>query len=108
LTIRQKYGKIYVDILKEGDDLANKNSLAAIRANVEGYIGRKVRLKANKGRKKTTIREGILESAYPSIFVVKIDGGYNSVRRVSYSYSDILTETVEITVCDEDRKIRIS
>lgn len=94
--------------LKEGDCLLQRNSLDKIKENVESCIGKKVRLKANKGRKKTTIREGILEDAYPSIFVVKIDGGYNSVRRVSYSYSDILTETVEVTICSEDRKIQIS
>lgn len=88
--------------------MLQRNSLDKIKENVESCIGKKVRLKANKGRKKTTIREGILEDAYPSIFVVKIDGGYNSVRRVSYSYSDILTETVEVTVCSEDRKIQIS
>ncbi|MTI66896.1 MAG: Veg protein [Firmicutes bacterium] len=85
-----------------------KNTLEKIKENVESYVGEKVRLKANKGRKKTTIREGVLENAYPSIFVVKIEGGYNSVRRVSYSYSDILTETVEVTVCNEETKIQIS
>ncbi len=94
--------------MKEGDCLLQRNSLDKIKENVENCIGQKVRLKANKGRKKTTIREGVLENAYPSIFVVKIDGGYNSVRRVSYSYSDILTETVEVTICNEDRKIQIS
>ncbi|MFA5523491.1 MAG: Veg family protein [Tissierellales bacterium] len=88
--------------------MLEKNSLDKIRANVENCVGQKVRLKANKGRKKTTIREGIIESAYPSIFVVKIDGGYNSIRRVSYSYSDILTETVEVTLCNEETKIQIS
>ncbi|MTI48854.1 Veg family protein [Sporosalibacterium faouarense] len=88
--------------------MLQRNSLDKIKENVENCIGQKVRLKANKGRKKTTIREGVLENAYPSIFVVKIDGGYNSVRRVSYSYSDILTETVEVTICNEDRKIQIS
>ncbi len=88
--------------------MIKKNSLTVIRENVENYVGEKVRLKANKGRKKTTIREGILENAYPSIFVVKIDGGYNSVRRVSYSYSDILTETVEVTICSEEKRIQIS
>ena len=88
--------------------MIQKNSLFQIKENVEHYVGEKVRLKANKGRKKTTIREGILENAYPNIFVVKIDGGYNSVRRVSYSYSDILTETVEVTVCSEEKKIQIS
>lgn len=95
-------------ILKEGDCLLERNTLAKIRANVENCVGQKVRLKANKGRKKTTIREGIIESAYPSIFVVKIDGGYDSIRRVSYSYSDILTETVEVTICSEEKKIQIS
>lgn len=88
--------------------MIRNNSLAQIRQSVESHIGEKVRLKANKGRKRTTTREGILENAYPSIFVVKIDGGYNSVRRVSYSYSDILTETVEVTLCDEDTKIQTS
>ncbi len=76
---------------------------------MEDCVGKKVILKANKGRKKTTIREGILEEAYPSLFVVKISNQYDFVRRVSYTYSDILTETVEITICDDDNKeIKIS
>ena len=89
--------------------LLEKNSLTKIRKDVEDSVGKKVILKANKGRKKTTIREGILESAYPNIFVVIVSNQYDIIRRVSYSYSDILTETVEVTVCDgEDRKIKIS
>jgi uncharacterized protein Veg len=89
--------------------LLEKNNLSKIRKDVEDCVGKKVILKANKGRKKTTVREGILEEAYPSLFVVKISNQYDSVRRVSYTYSDILTETVEITICDEEkRKIKIS
>lgn len=89
--------------------LLEKNSLARIRKNVEGCIGKKVILKANKGRKKTTVREGILEEAYPSLFVVRISNKFDSVRRVSYTYSDILTATVELTICeDDDRQIKIS
>ncbi|NLX62630.1 MAG: Veg protein [Tissierellia bacterium] len=89
--------------------MLEKNTLDRIRKNVEDCVGKKVILKANKGRKKTTIREGILEEAYPSLFVVKISNQYDSVRRVSYTYSDILTETVEITICDDDNKeIKIS
>ncbi|SHH75673.1 MULTISPECIES: Veg family protein [Sporanaerobacter] len=88
--------------------MLEKNSLTKIKKDVEDSVGKKVILKANKGRKKTTVREGILESAYPSIFVVKISNQYDSVRRVSYTYSDILTETVEVTICDgEERKISI-
>ncbi|WP_369800190.1 Veg family protein [Anaerosalibacter sp. Marseille-P3206] len=89
--------------------LLERNSLTKIKKDVEDSVGKKVILKANKGRKKIAVKEGILESAYPSIFVVKISNQYDSVRRVSYTYSDILTETVEVTVCDgEERKIKIS
>lgn len=86
-----------------------RNQLEEIKENIEGYVGEKIVLKANKGRKKTTIREGVLENTYPSIFIVRIDGKFdNNVRRVSYSYSDILTETVEITICRDNKNIKVS
>lgn len=77
------------------------NNVAKIRKDLEGCIGKKVVLRANKGRKKTTVREGILESAYPSLFVVRVSNEYDSIRRVSYTYSDVLTSTVEITICED-------
>ena len=77
-------------------------SLDKIRANVEDYVGRKIKLRANKGRKKIVERDGVIEGVYPSVFVVKINGGYNTSRMVSYSYSDILTETVQITLIDRE------
>ncbi|MFZ5968796.1 MAG: Veg family protein [Bacillota bacterium] len=88
--------------------MATKNTLAEIRKNVEHFVGEKVRLKANKGRKKVSVKEGVLEKTYPNIFVVRIDGGFNTSRRVSYSYSDILTETVEVTLCNNEKKIQVS
>ena len=84
------------------------NTLDQIKANVEAHIGSKVRLKANKGRKRTTVREGVIEAAYPSIFIATVDGGYSSTRKVSYCYSDILTNTVELTVLDQEEEIKIS
>ncbi|MGI6698629.1 MAG: Veg protein [Clostridiales bacterium] len=88
--------------------MRRNDSLDRIKKDVEKCIGKKVMLKANKGRKKTFVKEGILESTYPSIFVIKFDTGQDFTRRVSYSYSDILTETVELTVCGENRKIKCS
>lgn len=93
--------------MKEGDCLADRSTLNDIKRNIEGYVGQKVTLKANKGRKRTMIREGVLENTYPSIFVVKINGEYNSVRRVSYSYSDILTESVEVTISTDNNAIKV-
>lgn len=88
--------------------MATKETLTQLRRRVEDCLGQKVLLKTNKGRKKVFVKEGILEEVYPSIFVVRIDRGLSSERKVSYSYSDILTETVEITLCNEDRKIQAS
>lgn len=78
-----------------------KNILVRIRKDIEKCIGKNVILKANKGRKKTVVREGILEAAYPNLFIVKIINEYDSSRKVSYTYSDVLTGTVEVTVCSQ-------
>ncbi len=80
------------------------NNVTKIRKDLEESVGKTVILRANKGRKRIVVREGILESAYPNLFVVKISNEYDSIRRVSYTYSDILTSTVEITICEDDEQ----
>ena len=71
--------------------MIEKGDLFQIKKDIENFVGEKVQLKANKGRKKSFIREGILENTYPSIFIVKFENEYDTTRRVSYSYTDILT-----------------
>jgi len=83
------------------------NKLIDIRQNVQEHIGSRVTLKADKGRKKIVVNEGIIENAYPSVFTIVIEGEFEQSRRVSYSYSDILTSTVELTVCDECKQAEI-
>jgi len=86
----------------------DKSSLFQIKRDIETCVGQKIQLKANKGRKKAFIREGILENTYPSIFVVKFENDYEATRRVSYSYTDILTKAVEIVICKDNKKIQVS
>jgi len=86
----------------------DKSSLFQIKRDIETCVGQKIQLKANKGRKKAFIKEGILENTYPSIFVVKFENDYEATRRVSYSYTDILTKAVEIVICKDNRKIQVS
>lgn len=81
-------------------NLATKETLTEIRKNVEDCLGKKVILKTNKGKRKAKVSEGVIEFAYPSVFTVKINSGLDSERTVSYSYSDILTDTVEVTLCN--------
>jgi uncharacterized protein Veg len=81
-----------------------KNALSEIKLTLEGYIGHKIRLKANSGRRKTIERTGILEETYPSVFVVKLDEDQHAFNRVSYSYADVLTESVELTILGSDNE----
>ena len=82
--------------------------ISDIREDLESFVGSKIRLKANRGRNRIIEKEGILESIYPNIFVVKINER-KVERRVSYSYADVLTETVELFICDNpDAEIRIA
>ena len=87
--------------------LLNNLELLRIKEDIESNVGQRVRLKSNRGRRKIIEREGILEKTYPNIFVVRIDENTDSERRVSYSYTDVLTETVEVTVFDKNGDIKI-
>ncbi|NLH30535.1 MAG: Veg protein [Firmicutes bacterium] len=78
---------------------ANNNSIEQIKLNLDACVGKKIRLKANKGRKKVVEAEGILENTYPNIFVIRLDKS-SAVKRLSYTYADVLTQTVELTVYD--------
>lgn len=75
----------------------NKEVLTEIKENLQPYVGTSIQLRANKGRKKVVERTGVLESTYPNIFIVKIKER-ESERRVSFCYSDILTDNVMLTV----------
>ena len=95
----------YSIMQKVGDGLAERVTLKEIKRDMDNYVGKKIRLKANKGRKKTYVKEGVLEQTYPNIFVIRVNDDMPSRRRISFSYADVLTETVEIVLLEEERKI---
>lgn len=70
------------------------NVIDSIKENIEKHIGEKVVLRANSGRKKIVVNDGVIEKTYPSIFVVRLAN--DTQRTVTYSYSDVLTKTVQI------------
>ncbi|WP_152657407.1 biofilm formation stimulator Veg [Oceanobacillus sp. CFH 90083] len=71
-------------------------TLIEIKQGLDGQVGKRLKLRANGGRRKTVERCGILAETYPSVFIVELDQDENAFERVSYSYTDILTETVEL------------
>lgn len=66
-----------------------------IKNDLENHLGKRIRLKANRGRRKTITREGFVERTYPHIFTVRLDQAKSRIPRVSYSYIDILTSNIE-------------
>jgi len=75
-----------------------QDKVARVRMDISRFIGSKVKLEANKGRSKAVITEGILENTYPSIFTIQLDNEEETKRTVSFSYTEILTRAVELTV----------
>lgn len=83
--------------------MAVKNTLGQIRKELESHIGKKIKLRANRGRRKTFEKVGVLENTYPSIFVIRVDEE-KYYQRLSFSYADVLTSTVELSLCGVDNK----
>ncbi len=86
------YSEVYAEMPK---------TLADIKKSLDSNLGKRLLLKANGGRKKTVECAGILSDTYHAVFVVELDQEDNACKRVSYSYTDILTEAVEITFLDD-------
>jgi len=86
--------------------LLAKKVFAEIKRDLEPFVGNKIKLKANKGRKKIIEKTGVLESTYPNIFVIRLDEKQIE-RRISFSYADILTDSVQLTVYNGDEDISI-
>ncbi|KWW12462.1 MULTISPECIES: Veg family protein [Bacillaceae] len=80
-------------------------TLADIKTALDSNLGKRLLLKANGGRRKTVERFGILAETYPAVFVIELDQDENAFERVSYSYADVLTETVELTFLNKQQEM---
>ncbi len=76
-----------------------KNDITNIKADIGENIGQKIIVKGSLGRSKSFEKEATIEKTYPNIFVVKYD---DNERSVTYSYTDVLTRTIEMQVFNGD------
>ena len=72
-----------------------KSDISNIKEDIGEKIGQKIIVKGSLGRSKSFEKEATIEKTYPNIFIVKYE---ENNRDVSYSYTDILTRTVELEV----------
>ena len=83
-----------------------ENVLDKIKEEVKSFIGHRVSVKANRGRRKAVEKEGVLEKTHENVFVVRIKD-HNQIRRLSYTYSDLLTDDVVVMSKDDEVKIGV-
>ena len=77
--------------------MISKTDIANLKTDILDKIGQKIIVKGSLGRSKAFEKEATIEKAYPNIFVVKYE---ENNRNVTYSYTDVLTRTVEVEVFD--------
>ena len=68
-----------------------------LKTDISEKIGQKIIVKGTLGRSKFYEKEATIEKTYPNLFVVKYQ---EDERNVTYSYTDVLTKTVEVQVFD--------
>lgn len=79
-------------------------SLTAIKSQLDARLGESVMVTVQVGRNKTLVRHGKLSETFPAVFVIELEKDEN-LKRVSYSYTDILTKNIEIEFnADEDKE----
>ena len=70
-----------------------------LKSNILEKMGQKIIIKGSLGRNRFFEKEATIEKAYPNIFTVKYLEGE---RNATYTYTDILTRTVEVNVLTGD------
>ena len=76
-----------------------RSDITNLKTDILEKVGQKIIVKGSLGRCRNFEKEATIEKAYPNIFVVKYA---ENDRNVTYSYTDVLTRTVEVEVFDGD------
>ena len=72
-----------------------RNDISNLKTDINDKTGQKIIVKGSLGRSKEFAKEGTIEKAYSNHFVVKYE---ENDRTASYTYTDLLTRTVEVDV----------
>ncbi|MDK2807821.1 MAG: hypothetical protein PWP24_555 [Clostridiales bacterium] len=76
-----------------------QSDLVRVRKAVNHHIGSKVMIRSNRGRHKVDVTEGVITETYPSIFLVQVKNEIeNTLQTISFSYTDVLTNDVQMTL----------
>jgi uncharacterized protein Veg len=78
------------------DSMSQLELLEKIKENLATLLGSSMRFRTNLGRCRILEKVGVLEEVYPNLFVIRVEDE-DTTRRISYTYVDVLTKTVELS-----------
>ncbi|OGO81897.1 MAG: hypothetical protein A2Y22_03510 [Clostridiales bacterium GWD2_32_59] len=85
--------------MKEVMYMISGDSIKRVREGLQDHVGSKVVVKCNRGKRRTTVNQGVLESTHSNVFVVRYNNQLDETyHRTSYSYTDLLTKSVEFSI----------
>ena len=70
-----------------------------LKTDILDKIGQKIIIRGSLGRNRSFEKEATIDKVYSNIFTVKYNEG---ARNATYSYTEILTRTVEVEVLNGD------
>jgi uncharacterized protein Veg len=65
-----------------------------IKEDMGNHLGEEIKIIFNGGRNRKEEYNAILKGLYKFIFIVKLNNDINEIK--SFTYSDVLTQTIEI------------
>ena len=70
-------------------------TIKTIKNQIKTNLGKEIKIKLNGSRNKIEYYNAVLKDVYENVFTVQIKNDYNELK--SFSYSDVLTNTLEIS-----------
>ena len=74
-----------------------RTDISSLKTDITDKIGQKIIVKGSLGRSMEFEKEGTIEKVYSNFFVIKYE---ENNRTASYTYTDLLTRTIELDVFD--------
>lgn len=75
----------------------SQTDIKRVKFSVNQNIGNKVKIRANRGRHKIDVTEGVIRETYPSVFLVEVENKIDdTTQKISFSYTDVLTKDVQM------------
>lgn len=86
-----------------------KKVITDLRNALQPFVGCEIDVNANVGRRRIVPYEGILESTYPNLFVVRVNGDEDEQERcLSFSYVDLFTGSVVVSLHKDGQTYELS